>query len=248
LTRGGPLTISPSGFWGYVNFSSDSRKKFTYGLYFGASGSDTGSVNRYLEFPFGWKIADNLALEIEPELAWNYSYAHWVDDYDDVYATATYGKRYVFAEMNYTMLAASLRLDWTFTPRLSLQLYSQPLYASGDFYDFKELKRPKSYEFVEYGAKLDSGDPEYLAVDPDGAGPAGTFTIENPDFNYYSFRSSTVLRWEFRPGSAVYLVWTHNRSDDDGNADFDLNRSLKRLGQIEPDNIFMVKATYWLNI
>jgi hypothetical protein len=251
LTRGGPLTISPTGFWGYVNFSSDSRKKFIYGLYCEASGSDTGSINRYFEIPLEWKIANNLSFELEPELVWDYSYAHWVDDYEDVYATATYGKRYVFAEMDYTMLAASLRLDWTFTPRLSLQLYAQPLYATGDYYNFKELKRPKSYEFLEYGqngSTIATSDPENLVVDPDGPGPAPEINIDNPDFNFYSIRSSAVLRWEFRPGSAVYLVWTHNRSDDDGKADFNLNRSLHRLGKIDPDNILMVKATYWFNI
>jgi len=251
LTRGGPLTISPTGFWGYVNFSSDSRKKFIYGLYCEASGSDTGSINRYFEIPLEWKIANNLSFELEPELVWDHSYAHWVDNYEDVYATATYGKRYVFAEMDYTMLAASLRLDWTFTPRLSLQLYAQPLYATGDYYNFKELKRPKSYEFLEYGqngSTIATSDPENLVVDPDGPGPAPEINIDNPDFNFYSIRSSAVLRWEFRPGSAVYLVWTHNRSDDDGKADFNLNRSLHRLGKIDPDNILMVKATYWFNI
>lgn len=251
LTRGGPLTISPTGVWGYINFSSDSRKKFIYGLYFEASGSDTGSVNRYLEIPLEWKIADNLTFEIEPELSLNHSYAHWVDDYDDIYATVTYGKRYVFAEMDQTTLSASLRLDWTFTPRISLQFYAQPLYATGDYKNYKELARPKSYEFLEYGengSTIEVSDPDNIYVDPDGSGPAAEISIDNPDFNYYSFRSSTVLRWEFHPGSAVYLVWTHNRSDGDNNADFNFSRSVSRLGRIEPDNIFMVKATYWFNI
>ncbi|MDD5766044.1 MAG: DUF5916 domain-containing protein [Candidatus Marinimicrobia bacterium] len=253
LTRGGPLTISPTGVWGYINFSSDSRKKFIYGLYFETSGSDTGSVDRYLEIPLEWKIADNLSFEIEPELSLNHSYAHWVDDYDDIYATATYGKRYVFAEMDQTTLSASLRLDWTFTPRLSLQLYAQPLMAAGDYYNFKELARPKSYEFSVYGKGgstiTENVSANELTVDPDGnSGSANSYTFDNPDFNVYSFRSSAVLRWEFARGSTVYLVWTHNRFDDDDRPDFNLNRSFSRIGRTKPNNIFMVKATYWFNV
>jgi len=149
-------------------------------------------------------------------------------------------------------LSASLRLNWTFTPRLSLQLYAQPLMAAGDYYNYKELARPKSYEFLVYGKGgstiTENGSANELTVDPDGSGPATAFSIDNPDFNVYSFRSSAVLRWEFARGSAVYLVWTHNRFDDDGRPDFDLNRSFSRIGRTKPDNIFMVKASYWFNV
>jgi len=252
LTRGGPLAISPSGLWGYVNFSSDNRKSIVFGFYYEASGNDTGSANHHFEIPLEWKIADNLSFEFTPELSLNHNYAQWVDDYDDAYATATYGKRYVFADLHQTTLSASLRLNWTFTPRLSLQLYAQPLMAAGDYYNYKELARPKSYEFLVYGKGgstiTENGSANELTVDPDGSGPATAFSIDNPDFNVYSFRSSAVLRWEFARGSAVYLVWTHNRFDDDGRPDFDLNRSFSRIGKTKPDNIFMVKASYWFNV
>jgi len=247
LTRGGPLAIAPTGAWGYVNASTDARKPLVFELYYEASGNDTASVSHYLSTEINWKIADNLIFEFEPSISINSNYAQYVNTFDDPYADITYGKRYVFAKMDQKTVSASLRLDWTFTPRLTLQLYAQPLYAAGNFKQFKELARPKSYQFNVYGGGGSTITAD-LKVDPDGSGPASEFSIDDPNFNTYSFRSSTVLRWEFSPGSALYLVYTHNRYEDDDRADFDLNRSLGRIRKIKPDNIFMVKATYWFNI
>ena len=173
-----------------------------------------------------------------------------MDVFDDPYADATYGKRYVFAKMDQKTISASLRLDWTFTPRLTLQLYAQPLYGAAEYYDFKEFARPKTYQFFTYeeGAEINRNSDGNYTVDPDGNGPAGSFAFDNPDFNVYSFRSSAVLRWEFALGSAIYLVWTHGRFENSSEADFDLSRSVNRIGEIKPDNIFMIKASYWFNV
>jgi hypothetical protein len=247
LTRGGPLAIAPTGVWGQLEMSTDERKPLVFELYYEASGNDSASISHYLETGINWKIADNLIFEFSPSISINENYAQYVDVFDDPYADLTYDKRYVFAKMYQKTVSASLRLDWTFTPRLTLQLYAQPLYAAGDFKQFKELARPKSYRFNVYGESGSTISSD-LKVDPDGSGPASEFSIDNPNFNTYSFRSSTVLRWEFSPGSALYLVWTHNRYENDDHADFDLSRSVSRIRKIEPDNIFMVKATYWFNI
>jgi len=80
----------------------------------------------------------------------NHDHSQWVTEIADPTAAATYNKRYVFAKLNQNTLAADIRLDWTFTPRLTLQLYAQPLYGAADYSGFKELSRPKSYEFLIY--------------------------------------------------------------------------------------------------
>jgi hypothetical protein len=152
----------------------------------------------------------------------------------------------VFAKLNQNEISGGMRVDWTFSPRLSLQVYAQPLISSGDYTDFKELSRPRSYEFLHYGTNGSTYDPVTGTVDPDGpGGPATAFVIDNPDFNVRSVRGSAVLRWEYLPGSSLYLVWTQNRSDDNGDPSTDLGSSISSLGSLPGENIFMIKLSYW---
>jgi hypothetical protein len=85
-------------------------------------------------------------------------------------------------------------------------------------------------------------------VDPDGPGGAQPFTFSNPDFNFRSLRGNAVVRWEFHPGSTIYLVWTQSRSDNADVGDFQLGRDLRGLIGAPPENIFLVKMSYWLGL
>ncbi len=114
-------------------------------------------------------------------------------------------------------------MNWTFSPALSLQLYAQPLISAGRYDRFRQLARPRSYDFTP-------------AAEP-----------YNPDFNFRSLRGNAVLRWECLPGSTLYLVWAQTRSDAVDVGDFAFRRSMSGLWKAPADNIFMVKATYWMN-
>ena len=70
----------------------------------------------------------------------------------------------------------------------------------------------------------------------------------NPDFNVHSLRGTAVLRWEYRPGSTVFFVWTQERSGSDAYGDFDFNRDKSALFRDRPVNVFQIKASYWLGI
>lgn len=164
----------------------------------------------------------------------------------------TYKTRYVFASIKQNTLAASIRLNWTFTPTLSLQLFMQPFFAVGDYYGFKELAKPRTIDFNLYGQNgstinYDQDNDEYT-VDPDGDGPANKFTFENPDFNYKSLRGTVVLRWEVLPGSIFYFVWSHNQTNLDNPGEFSFNRDFKNLWKSAGDDILMVKFSYWFNM
>jgi hypothetical protein len=195
----------------------------------------------------------NLSLTVGPSLTRNRSGAQWVGSYPDPAASRTYGTRYVFADFNQTELSANIRLDWTFTPQMSLQLFAQPLISSGGYANFKEFHTPRTFDFRVYGTdgsaiktvRDDAGEISGFEVDADGPGPAVAYAFSNPDFSYKSLRGNAVLRWEFRPGSRLYLVWTQSRSDSEPMGEFQFNRSLSRLWQARPDNIFMLKFTYW---
>lgn len=243
-TRGGPLTINLPGREVGIGWNSDSRKPIVVDMFaFNYKGS--GNDNYRVELSVQWKPGPNISFKVGPGYGVDNIGAQWVGAFDDPTATATFGRRYVFASMKQRTLAANIRLDWTFTPQLSLQLFAQPLISSGDYYNFKELARPRSYDFLRYGENGSTFDPTTNTADPDGSGPAPPISLGNPDFNFKSLRGNAVLRWEYRPGSTLYLVWTQSRSDYENDGQFQFNRSLSRLIDARADNILMLKFTYW---
>ncbi len=246
-TRGGPLSINPPGYQTGLYVNSDSRKSFVASGGFNTYDSKAThqwNVNAGVEF----RPASNFTISIEPSFSKDFENSQYIDTFDDSYAKATFGKRYVFAEMHQTTFAAGVRLNWTFTPKLSLQVYMQPLISSGDFTNYKELAIPRTYDFNVYGENGSTLDKNNLTVDPDGSGPAAAFQIDDPNFNFISLRGNAVLRWEYMPGSVLFLVWTQTRADDDGIGNFRFNHSINRMLTLHPDNIFLLKFTYWLNM
>jgi hypothetical protein len=143
------------------------------------------------------------------------------------------------------------RLSVTFTPTLTLELYAQPLVAAERFTAFKEFDRPRSTDRSLYGTDVGTitrAGSRYV-VDPDGAaGPADTLSFEDPNFNFRSLRGNAVLRWEFRPGSTLFLVWTQSRSGQESVGDFQFGRDMRALGSAQPANVFLVKVSYWLGL
>ncbi len=247
-TRGGPLTLNPPGVEFNGSIESDTRKDLFVDL---EAGTYQAAYQRtwYINTEFRWRPLKSLSVSFIPEFNKNVQYSQWIDAFDDPTATATYGRRYVFGFLDQTTVVGSIRVNWTFTPELSLQLYVQPLISAGDYSSFKELARAKSYAFRTYGeggSTISEQGGSYTA-DPDGNGPASPISFNNPDFNFKSLRGNAVLRWEYLPGSTLYLVWTQNRSDDESIGEFKFNRALSRLWDAHPDNIFMVKLSYWVN-
>ena len=167
----------------------------------------------------------------------------------DPTATSTLGTRYVFASLDQNIAALVTRIDWTFSPALSLQIFAQPLLASGNFYDFKQLARTRAFAFDIFGRDVGtiSRDPSGVyTVDPDGSGAAPAFTFSDPNFNQQSLRGNAVLRWEYRPGSALFFVWQQQRFQSTGIADFQFGPDFQELFNTRPENVFVVKGTWWI--
>jgi hypothetical protein len=133
--------------------------------------------------------------------------------------------------------------DW------SLEVYAQPFVASAAFDDVGELAMPREFDFLRYGvdAGTVAGDGADLVVDPDGAGPAPSFHVEDEDFNERSLRASTVLRWEWRPGSTLFVVWQHQRSSAARVDHLSLGRDVRALLHTPSENVLELKLSYWLN-
>ena len=245
-TRGGPLTLNPAGYQTTLFLSSDSRKDWVVSVG-GGRYSSNPSYDWFAEASLELRLLPNISFIISPQYSGTFEYAQYVDTYSDITSTKTYGSRYVFAELDQKTLSSSIRLNWTFTPDLSLQLYVQPLISAGDYTNYKELKAPGTYDFMKYGEEGSTFDPETNTADPDGEGPAQPIEIGNPDFNVKSLRGNAVLRWEYLPGSVIYFVWTQTREEAEEIGDFKFEESMTRMVAAEPDNIFMIKVTYWLN-
>jgi hypothetical protein len=228
-TRGGPLLANPDGFEWDVRLQSNDQKPLWGSL--GAHRWDYAKGSTHGGQVYGsveWRPGTNLVVGLEPKLEWIDDGAGWVGSFADAAAVSTYGTRYVFAKLAQRTAVMGVRLNWTFTPRLSLQLYAQPLIASGRYTDFGELARPRSYEFTRYGSS-----------------PPVAF--DDPSFDLRSLRGNAVLRWEFRPASTAYLVWTQNRADQGATGDFRLGQSLSQLASARAENILLLKIAYGWN-
>lgn len=159
----------------------------------------------------------------------------------------TYDTRYVFAFIDRNTASMEFRLSLTLRPDLNLDVYAEPFAASGRYYDYGELLQPESRKLLTYGTLGTT-----VTTNPDGSQVVtagdGTFTLRNRDFNTLSYRSNVVLRWEWRAGSTLYLVW---QQDHAGSKVLgtpvgfnDAFRSITAPGA----NIFLIKTSFWIPV
>jgi len=251
LSRGGPFIKGTIGRLTQVVIRSDERKKLSYSL-----GVTQAKATRWFwnySFNMTWKPNSQFNLSLNPVYTWDVTEAFYVGEEEDPTAMNTFGKRYLFAETDNRSFSFGTRLNWTFSPKLSLQLFVQPLIFAIEYKDYKELAKPGKFEFNIYGKDdnstvVQSGDGEVFTINPDISSGAETFEIDNQDFNLKSFRGNAVLRWEYQPGSVFFLAWTQSRSGtEDGNGSFDFRDNTQRLFDTKPDNIILAKFTYWWN-
>lgn len=250
LTRGGPLALIPEGYQVNLGINSDSRKPVVVSAFTSIYSRPTEGYSWVSGMNLRWKPRTNVSLSFGPEYYVRRTVLQWIARVSDSLMEGTFGSRYIFGRIHQRMLSSDIRLNWTFTPRLSLQLYLQPLLAAGAYDQFRELARAKSYEYNIYGeggSTIQYSEEEYN-VDPDGPGPAPSFSFSNPDFNVKSLRGTMVLRWEYFPGSIFYFVWTQDRSDYAHPGDLNLRRDLGDLLTAPGDNIFLIKISYRWNI
>jgi len=245
-SRGGPLMLNAPGWELFLGGDTDGSRTRYYNIsYDQYLQPEENSFSYNLNLLFTYKPRSNLRFDIGPGYQVSRDGAFYVDVVPDPTAAATFGDRYVFAQLDQQVLSINIRMNVSFSPTMSLQFYGQPLVASGRYTNFRELARPKSLEFIGPGAGPWTYDPATRTYDPDGAGPAAG-VIE--DFNSVSLRGNAVFRWEYRPGSAFYLVWTQERADDQSIPDFELGPSFQRMFTADASNVFLAKITYYLGI
>jgi hypothetical protein len=246
--RGGPLVTSPASMSSHAFVRTDSRKPIIFELGGNYEQSEKGSYSFRMSPEIELNLGTRLRLEFEPGYSKQIQIAQYIDSFDDDTAINMLGCRHIVAQMDRKTVSAEFRIDYTFTPKLSFQAYFQPYMTVGSYLRFKEFVKPESYDFVEYGKDggieiTKDGDDGYELY-PNGI-DGNSFYIDNPDFNYKALVGSAVLRWEFRPGSTLYLVWTRNGTDTQNPGIFNFNRDIKDLFRADADNVFALKVTYW---
>ena len=232
-TRGGPLSLAPPAVEATWTGGTDSRRPTVFTLQGAAHVSDDEhmvSLTSSVQF----RASSRLTLSLGPTLTHDRLATQYVTALADPAATRTFGTRYVFATLDQHQVSADLRVNWLFSPTLSFQLYVQPLISAGAYSDYKALASAHSYAFNHWNDGSSTFD-------------STTYVPPSQDFNLRSLRGTMVLRWEYRPGSTLYLVWTQRRQDTAPIGALDLGSSIGRLTAAQPDNVLLAKFTYWFS-
>ncbi|MDX1624839.1 MAG: DUF5916 domain-containing protein, partial [Gemmatimonadota bacterium] len=245
-TRGGPLMERPAGWW--VGFGIRGNPNASTGWGFRTFGrrDELGSWTWRVDPEVTVRPTDRLTLSLEPRWVLRRDARQFVTAVDGGPAR-TFGRRYVFGEIERSEVAAPVRVNYAFTPDLGLEFYAEPFAASGRYSGIGELAAPRSSDLIVYGEAAGTAiapDPagERFAVTADG----DAFTIPDPDFEALSFRSNLVLRWEYRPGSSLFLVWQQNRSRAGSDADRVGGGELLDAFSADGENVLAVKLTWWM--
>jgi hypothetical protein len=244
LTRGGPLMQRPAGWTATATLSSASTGRTTWSGTTMFTGNEDGGRSRQMAGSLSFRVGPRWRISVNP------SVDRTIDDQQYVTTVSgggagTFGNRYIFSYIDRSTLASEIRMGFTLRPDVNLDVYAEPFASSGRYYDLGELVRAGERLRLPYGS---GGTIESVAVNGDRMVTTsdGTFIIANRDFRVRSMRSNVVLRWEWRPGSTLYMVWQQDRSIRDTvghRAAFgDLFRAMAAPGS----NFFVVKTSYWL--
>ena len=226
-TRGGPVLRTSRGFYPWAGVNTDSRKTVSAGVFLNVPLRDEGRSRGFNASPYvALRVSTRLAMNVGVDYGRDDDDAQWFGNFTDASGT-----HYSFAHLDQRTIATSVRINYTFVPNLTFEFYGQPFVATGTYTDIRELSAtPRAARFTD----------RYQAYTP----PPGAAQ----EFRYVQLRTNAVARWEYRPGSTLFLVWAHGRqASADDNPNQPWSREYRDLFQLHPDNTFLVKMAYWLN-
>jgi hypothetical protein len=246
MLRGGPMMKLPGNINSRIGFSTDNRKKLTFNVFTnGSIGFENSNKSVYTEVDISYKPSNYIVFTISPGYNKSYSELQYVTQTD-----FNGNPRYIFASINQKTISTSFRVNLNLSPNLTFQYWGQPFVATGKYYDHKFIIQPMSDSYHDrfwtYSPSQISYDGSQYNVDENIDGKTD-YTIGKSDFNVKQFLSNLVVRWEYSPGSTVFLVWSQTRSyyTDSGQMDFFNNvGDLFNKGKNVPHNVFLIKFSY----
>jgi hypothetical protein len=224
-TRGGPVVYQEGfdNFWSW--FNSDNRRRVSANVFLGAGRNGVGSFFAEQEASLTFRPMSSLTITSGIQVNRALNDSQWTGLVTDT------ANHYVFGRINQTTVALAQRVNFTMTPNLSLQLYAEPFVSGGEYGAFKQLIDGRNRDYGQRYAPF--------AYDLAANG--------NPDFNVKSFRTTNVLRWEYKPGSTLFVVWQQARENDAVPGGFRFGRDVHDIFGVPPKNVFLVKLAYWVN-
>ncbi len=250
LLRGGPK-VRIGGFWcNNYGFYTDASKKLSFRFNYHFHLYDD---KKSKEDDFYPSITYRISNTIQISTDFQYSISKDILQYVPLDEYFTDEKPYLLARLQRKTTGLTLRTDFTITPEFTIQYYANAYLSSGQYTNYKEVINPDADNYDDlYTLLLDeqiSYDTENDMFMVNNQGETDhEYQFENPDFNYQQFRSNLVARWEVKPGSVLYLVWTNGKKQRETTNNYSLQHGVKQLFEIYPENVFLIKFSYWLNI
>jgi len=227
-TRGGPALRQSPYTAPWIEVQGDERRVVYPDVFAQVVSTDAGRTRRTFVNP---SLQIRVSSRTTPSIGMSYSRNH---ENTQFYRNVTTGgiTHYTFAHLEQTTVGLTFRVDYTASTTLTLQLYANPFVSKGTYSDIREAANPRADRYADRFAAY--------AVPPDPRNPG--------PFNFKEFNSSTVLRWEYHPGSSMYVVWTQGRQDlESREGTRALSGDLDRLFQMRPDNTFLIKVAHWFD-
>ena len=246
--RGGPSIMRP-GDWMYsYNLETDNSKKLKFTSSIALSDGDSNHSS-HVVYGLGCRYRPHNALEtsVEPSLEFYKNQLLYVNTTDFIGE-----KRYICGTIDQKTLSITFRLNYYLTPDLSIQFYGQPFVSSGDYSDYKRISDPR---FSRYEDRFHPYSNSQIAYD-DGTATYSIdenedsitdYSFQNPDFNFLQFNSNLVFRWEYSPGSTLYVVWSQNRTGWTPYTEFSWTEGMQDLFAIGPHDVFLIKVNHWFS-
>ncbi|HEX2920781.1 MAG TPA: DUF5916 domain-containing protein [Bacteroidales bacterium] len=247
MLRGGPMMITPGNYNFWFGFSTDNRKKIEFNFNLSTSGGfEKYYRNNNYSVDLSYKPIDLLSFSISPEYSKSYSELQFVSNNSKFNGE----KRYVFASIDRETISASVRVNLNLSPDLTFQYWGQPFIATGSYHDYKYITQSQAPRYQDRfsvytpGQITLDGKTFYIDENVDGT---RDYSFGRNDFNVKEFLSNFVVRWEYNPGSSLYLVWSQNRNFSSDSGDlrfFDDIGDLFDTGEMKPHNVFLIKFSY----
>jgi hypothetical protein len=245
MLRGGPSIIE-NGRWNFfTHVSSNSRKKLVLEAGMFASFQDENlSQTKGFFGEINYRPFNSLSIEIEPEFTISKNQLQYVDEAWQIGE----GERYLFGTIHQKTFNVTIQVDYSITPDLSIQYYGSPFVSGGRYNDYKYITEPHAdlaenrfHTYLNNEILFHETIEEYEINEQPGSNP---YYFGKPDFNFRQFRSNMVLRWEYVPGSILFLVWSQGKTDDVSDGTFDLDNDFKELFKTRGRDVFLVKLSY----
>lgn len=241
MLRGGPAlrlpTLVAMNIYGETDGGRPAQWKIDGDVY---STPEDHSYSYRLAPGIAWRPTNRLRFDFKVGYQQNHQQAQYAGE-----TTANGSPRFLIGRMDQQTLSTEIRAQVNFTPALTLTYFGGPFASVGRFDQFRVVTRPRAHRWDDrFAALAVAKDSQGYVTSIDGS----TTTFSNPDFSWRELKSNLVLRWEFRPGSTLYAVWSQYRGDARDLGDFSGAGEYRNLLQRHPDNTFLVKASYWFSL